>query len=96
MSRLLRLAALVGALLFAQLAFALHGVEHLSHLDHDDGEVCLQCLALTGAAPVPTTAKPAPMRLDAAPAPSLPGVSPRLTFAQRCPFHSRAPPRLQR
>lgn len=92
MSRLLRLAALVGALLFAQLAFALHGVEHQADLDHEDGEVCLQCLALAGAVPVPTAAMPTPVRLDAAPERPLPGVLPRLTLSSRIHFLARAPP----
>ena len=92
MSRLFRLAALAGALLFAQLAFSLHGVEHLADLDHEDGEVCLQCLALAGAAPVPTAATPAPVRVDVALDRPLPGVSPRLTLSSRIHFLARAPP----
>lgn len=92
MKRLFRLAALVGALLFSQFAFAFHGVEHLANLDHEVGEVCVHCLALTGAVPVPTAAMSTVIRLDAAPERPLYGVSPRLTLSSCIHFLARAPP----
>lgn len=95
MSRWLRLLGLVGALLAAQLAFAMHGVEHLADIDHEHDEVCVQCLALAGTAPAPTPTHSAPVLAVAEQAQPQPGVSPRLTFSRRSHFLIRAPPVLQ-
>lgn len=92
MTRWLRLAALAGALLFAQIAFAMHGCEHLADVDHPDSEVCFQCLALVSAAAGPPPADVAPgLQFAPRPMPQT-AVPPRLTLAHRTHFLSRAPP----
>jgi hypothetical protein len=92
MSRWLRLIGLVGALLAAQLVFAMHGIEHVSDVDQGDGKVCVKCLAMAKASAAPPMAHVA-MVLTALP-PPLPGlaVPPRLTLEHRTHFRSRAPP----
>jgi len=96
MTRLFRLAALIVALLLAQIAFAMHGVEHLVDVDHRDGEVCLQCLALANAPAGPTSTATAMASCELRYMPTCIGVSPRLTLEHRNFFRSRAPPVLQR
>ncbi len=92
MSSLFRLAALIGALLFAQIAFAMHGVEHLADVDQQDGEVCLECLVLANAPAGPPLAEIAPALVDTPHLLLQAAVPPRLTLAHRTHFLSRAPP----
>lgn len=92
MSRVLRIAGLVAALLWTQWALAVHGVEHLVDVDHEHEEVCVQCLALAGTAPAPVCAYTAQVQVDATLAAPQRGVSPRLTFSRPIYFLTRAPP----
>lgn len=95
MSRRLRLAGLVFALLWAQWVLAMHGLEHAADAVHPHEEACAQCLVLAGSAsaPPPGHVTPLPVRVEA-PAPLL-GVPPRLTFPPRTGYLTRAPPLLR-
>lgn len=94
MSRWLRLLGLMGVLLAAQLVIAMHGIRHLADVDHEEGEVCVLCLALANASGPPSTG----MASVFVRVPHLllgQAVPPRLTLAHRTHFLSRAPPLLQ-
>lgn len=92
MSRLLRLAMLSWALLFAQLAFAWHGADHLADSARGYDDVCQECLAIASALPAPPGAvRPSPGRVDTQP-PDEAAVPARLSGIHRTHFLSRAPP----
>jgi hypothetical protein len=95
MSRWLHMVGLDGLFLVAQLVFAMHGIEHVSDVDHHDGKVCVKCLTMANASAAPPMVHVA-MVFTALPLP-LPGIAvpPRLTLAHRTHFRSRAPPVLQ-
>ncbi len=92
MRRLVGPFALVSALLFAQLAIAVHGVGHLADVDHDAGEVCVECLALAGAVPLPVAQAATAELPEAVREPFRAGVLPRLSFSGTVWFLIRAPP----
>lgn len=91
MNRPLRTGALIIAMLWAQWALAMHGVEHQPFgAQHD--EACVQCLALAGSASAPPPAHGMPAAMTAAAPMLMAGVSPRLTFPHPAWFRTRAPP----
>lgn len=92
MRRLPASLALAAALLYAQLAIAVHGASHLADVDHDAGKVCVECLALAGAAPLPVSQAATAGPPEAAHVSFHAGVLPRLSFADAVWFLTRAPP----
>lgn len=92
MSRMLRLVGLVAALMWAQWALAIHGIDHGMDAGHGHEDICMQCLALAGSSPVPVASDSQP-EFAAAPVAVPLGVVPRrLTIAAPTYFLTRAPP----
>jgi hypothetical protein len=91
-----RVGLLAAALLFAQIMLAAHGIGHGFEDDaSENGEVCIECLALAGTHGAPPLVVLSPVVLPATVVGNNFAVPPAPTFTRRLPFRSRAPPIIQ-